>query len=151
MSGECNRQAAPWHLRIMNDILSAHITIDTAGMEISHTHRNPAKNALSFPFAMHVVVSVIVVELRAYVCYTIHRCTWTAWLPFFFIRCVPFQTITSAMNTLTPPVALEDPANQSKVDYILEVSSATDFDYPPVSHSQPICSACRVYLLNVIR
>lgn len=83
MSGECNRQAAPWHLRIMNDILSAHITIDTAGMEISHTHRNPAKNALSFPFAMDVVVSVIVVELRAYVCYTIHRCTWTAWLPFF--------------------------------------------------------------------
>lgn len=69
----------------------------------------------------------------------------------FFIRCVPFQTITSAMSTLTPPVALEDPANQSKVDYILEVSSATDFDYPPVSHSQPICSACRVYLLNVIR
>lgn len=40
-------------------------------------------------------------------------------------------TIISAMSTLTPPVALEDPANQSKADYIVDVSSATDFDYPP--------------------
>lgn len=40
-------------------------------------------------------------------------------------------TITSAMSTLTPPVALEDPANQSKVDYIQEVSNSPDFDYPP--------------------
>ncbi|KAL6268841.1 guanine nucleotide-binding protein G(s) subunit alpha [Pogonomyrmex barbatus] len=40
-------------------------------------------------------------------------------------------TITSAMTTLTPPVTLEDPSNQSKVDYILEVSSSPDFDYPP--------------------
>ncbi|XP_003694639.1 guanine nucleotide-binding protein G(s) subunit alpha-like [Apis florea] len=40
-------------------------------------------------------------------------------------------TITGAMSTLTPPVALEDPANQSKVDYIQEVSNSPDFDYPP--------------------
>jgi len=39
------------------------------------------------------------------------------------------------MSTLTPPVTLEDPANQSRVDYILEVSSSPDFDYPPVSHA----------------
>lgn len=56
--------------------------------------------------------------------------------------CVSFQTITGAMSTLTPPVALEDPANQSKVDYIQEVSNSPDFDYPPVSHSQLICSTC---------
>ncbi|KAF3420454.1 hypothetical protein E2986_12431 [Frieseomelitta varia] len=60
-------------------------------------------------------------------------------------------TIISAMSTLTPPVALEDPANQSKADYIVDVSSATDFDYPPVSHSQSICSVRHIYLLNVIR
>lgn len=44
------------------------------------------------------------------------------------------QTITSAMSTLTPPVTLEDPSNQNRMDYILEVSSSPDFDYPPVSH-----------------
>jgi len=44
------------------------------------------------------------------------------------------QTITSAMSTLTPPVTLEDPSNQSRVDYVLEVSSSPDFDYPSVSH-----------------
>lgn len=76
---------------------------------------------------------------------------------FFFFRfhqtmCfLLFQTIISAMSTLTPPVALEDPANQSKADYIVDVSSATDFDYPPVSHSQSICSVRHIYLLNVMR
>lgn len=40
------------------------------------------------------------------------------------------------MSTLTPPVTLEDPANQSRMDYVLEVSSSPDFDYPPVS--QPL-------------
>jgi len=38
------------------------------------------------------------------------------------------------MSTLTPPVTLEDPSNQSRVDYVLEVSSSPDFDYPSVSH-----------------
>lgn len=37
------------------------------------------------------------------------------------------------MSTLTPPVTLEDPGNQSRVDYILDVSSSPDFDYPAVS------------------
>lgn len=44
-----------------------------------------------------------------------------------------FQTITGAMSTLVPPVALEDPSNQSRVDYIQDVASQPDFDYPPVS------------------
>ncbi|EFN63839.1 Guanine nucleotide-binding protein G(s) subunit alpha [Camponotus floridanus] len=42
------------------------------------------------------------------------------------------STITTAMSTLTPPVTLEDPANQSRMDYVLEVSSSPDFDYPPI-------------------
>lgn len=44
------------------------------------------------------------------------------------------QTITGAMSTLTPPVALEHPENQFRVDYIQDVASQPDFDYPPVSH-----------------
>ncbi|XP_043474737.1 guanine nucleotide-binding protein G(s) subunit alpha isoform X1 [Leptopilina heterotoma] len=47
-------------------------------------------------------------------------------------------TITSAMSTLTPPVTLEDPANQSRVEYILEVSSSPDFDYPSGCHESGI-------------
>jgi hypothetical protein len=37
------------------------------------------------------------------------------------------------MSTLTPPIALEHPANQNRVDYIQDVASQHDFDYPPVS------------------
>ncbi|KAJ8669775.1 hypothetical protein QAD02_001034 [Eretmocerus hayati] len=40
-------------------------------------------------------------------------------------------TIVGAMSTITPPVTLENPANQSKVDYVLDVSTSPDFDYPP--------------------
>jgi len=44
------------------------------------------------------------------------------------------QTITGAMSTLTPPVTLENAAtNQFRVDYIQDVASQPDFDYPPVS------------------
>ncbi|CAB3987741.1 Guanine nucleotide-binding G(s) subunit alpha [Paramuricea clavata] len=39
-------------------------------------------------------------------------------------------TITGAMSTLTPPVKIGDPNNQSHVDYIHEVATAADFDYP---------------------
>jgi len=39
-------------------------------------------------------------------------------------------TITGAMSTLTPPVSLENPANQFRVDYIQDVASQPDFDYP---------------------
>jgi len=37
------------------------------------------------------------------------------------------------MSTLTPPVSLENPANQFRVDYIQDVASQPDFDYPSVS------------------
>jgi hypothetical protein len=36
------------------------------------------------------------------------------------------------MSTLTPPVSLENPANQFRVDFNHDVSSQPDFDYPPV-------------------
>lgn len=37
------------------------------------------------------------------------------------------------MSTLSPPIALEHPENQVRVDYIQDVASQHDFDYPPVS------------------
>uniref|UniRef100_A0A023F635 Guanine nucleotide-binding protein G(s) subunit alpha n=5 Tax=Reduviidae TaxID=27479 RepID=A0A023F635_TRIIF len=40
-------------------------------------------------------------------------------------------TITGAMSTLSPPIALEHPENQVRVDYIQDVASQHDFDYPP--------------------
>lgn len=42
------------------------------------------------------------------------------------------QTISGAMSTLAPPVSLENPANQFRVDYIQDVASQPDFDYPSV-------------------
>ncbi|KAF4520534.1 hypothetical protein B566_EDAN008733 [Ephemera danica] len=35
------------------------------------------------------------------------------------------------MSTLTPPVALENASNQARIDYIQDVASQHDFDYPP--------------------
>ncbi len=49
------------------------------------------------------------------------------------ITCVYLQTITGAMSTINPPVSLENPEDQFRVDYIQDVASAPDFDYPPVS------------------
>ncbi|RZF42282.1 hypothetical protein LSTR_LSTR003900 [Laodelphax striatellus] len=40
-------------------------------------------------------------------------------------------TVTGAMGTLTPPVQLEHAENQARVDYIQDVASQHDFDYPP--------------------
>lgn len=37
------------------------------------------------------------------------------------------------MSTLTPPVQIEHPENQFRVDYIQDVASQPDFDYPSVS------------------
>ena len=37
------------------------------------------------------------------------------------------------MSTLNPPVQLENPDNQFRVDYIQDVASTPDFDYPDVS------------------
>lgn len=35
------------------------------------------------------------------------------------------QTITGAMSTLTPPIPLEKPDNQARVDYIQDYASGT--------------------------
>lgn len=40
-------------------------------------------------------------------------------------------TITGAMSVLNPPVALENPDNQYRVDYIQNETTSSDFDYPP--------------------
>ncbi|CAM1322919.1 GNAL (predicted) [Pycnogonum litorale] len=40
-------------------------------------------------------------------------------------------TITGAMSTLTPPVPLESSSNQTRMDYIQDVASAPDFEFPP--------------------
>lgn len=40
-------------------------------------------------------------------------------------------TITGAMSTLNPPVLLENPDNQFRVDYMQDKASQKDFDYPP--------------------
>ena len=37
------------------------------------------------------------------------------------------------MSTINPPVLLGDPRNQFRVDYIQDVASQQDFDYPSVS------------------
>lgn len=37
------------------------------------------------------------------------------------------------MSTINPPVSLENPDDQFRVDYIQDVASQPDFDYPPVS------------------
>jgi guanine nucleotide-binding protein G(s) subunit alpha len=41
-------------------------------------------------------------------------------------------TITAAMSTINPPVALEKPSNQWRLEYIQNVASDPDFDYPPI-------------------
>ena len=43
------------------------------------------------------------------------------------------------MSTLTPPVKLANPNNQFRYDYIHEVATAPDFDYPQVSTSGFSC------------
>nr|XP_060616218.1 guanine nucleotide-binding protein G(s) subunit alpha-like [Anolis sagrei ordinatus] len=41
------------------------------------------------------------------------------------------ETIVRAMGRLEPPVELANPENQFRIDYILNVSSQPDFDFPP--------------------
>lgn len=49
-----------------------------------------------------------------------------------------FQSITGAMNNFKPPVPVGNPANQFRLDYIQQVASQSDFDYPPVRRT--VCS-----------
>lgn len=41
------------------------------------------------------------------------------------------QTITDAMSTLTPAINLENPGNQWRLDYIQDVASEIDYNFPP--------------------
>lgn len=50
------------------------------------------------------------------------------------------------MSTLSPPVALQNPENQFRVDYIQDVASQHDFDYPAVSIVSCLLGNCE--LLN---
>lgn len=58
-----------------------------------------------------------------------------------------FQTITGAMSTLTPPVQLENPENQHRFDYIQDVASQHDFDYPTVraNPSSTVIHSLKIY------
>lgn len=44
---------------------------------------------------------------------------------FLSLSLVLSQTITGAMSTLTPPISLEKPENQARVDYIQDYASST--------------------------
>ena len=44
-----------------------------------------------------------------------------------------FQTVTGAMSLVNPPVRLGDPSHQFRIDYIQDVASQPNFDYPPVT------------------
>lgn len=50
---------------------------------------------------------------------------YTIFIYFFFSRYL--QTITGAMSTLNPPIALEKPDNQARVDYIQDYASGEYF------------------------
>jgi len=44
-----------------------------------------------------------------------------------------FQSITGAMSTINPPVELEDSGNQCRLEYIQNIATQADFDYPQVA------------------
>lgn len=43
------------------------------------------------------------------------------------------QTIVAAMTTLTPPCKLACPANQPRIDYVMNQAHQKDFEFPSVS------------------
>lgn len=49
-----------------------------------------------------------------------------------FLLCLR-QTIVTAMSTLTPPVQLACAENRHRIEYILNLVSQKDFDFPSVS------------------
>lgn len=51
------------------------------------------------------------------------------------------QTIVTAMSTLTPPVQLACPENRHRIEYVLNLVSQKDFDFPSVSNSTPDMTA----------
>lgn len=54
------------------------------------------------------------------------------------------------MSTLTPPVPLEKPENQPRVDWIQDYASAPDFDYPPefYEHTEALWKDKGVQVIN---
>ncbi|XP_072237902.1 guanine nucleotide-binding protein G(s) subunit alpha isoform X1 [Leuresthes tenuis] len=42
------------------------------------------------------------------------------------------ETIVAAMSTLTPPCSLACPANQARIEYVMNIVSQKDFDFPSV-------------------
>ncbi|KAJ6220954.1 hypothetical protein RDWZM_006766 [Blomia tropicalis] len=48
-------------------------------------------------------------------------------------------TISGAMSTLVPPVQLDNSDNKWRIDYIQDIASNPDFDYPPLPRSRPYC------------
>jgi hypothetical protein len=55
------------------------------------------------------------------------------------------------MSTLTPPVKLANPNNQFRYDYIHEVATAPDFDYPEVRQTwfSSVLSRLDVFVIDV--
>lgn len=55
------------------------------------------------------------------------------------------------MSTLTPPVPLEKPENQPRVDWIQDYASAPDFDYPPefYEHTEALWKDKGVQVFNI--
>lgn len=58
-----------------------------------------------------------------------HKLTYT----FFY----DFQTITGAMSTLNPPIVLEKPDNQVRVDYIQDYASGVCCEYATIDPLPP--------------
>lgn len=65
-------------------------------------------------------------------------------LPFL----VKLQSITGAMSTINPPVELEDPSKQFRLEFIQNIATQPDFDYPQVSFN--LMSSSFVYLKGAV-
>lgn len=55
------------------------------------------------------------------------------------------QTIVTAMSNLTPPVQLASPENQYRIEYILNLVSQKDFEFPSVSSKSDIKNHTQKY------
>ncbi len=72
-----------------------------------------------------VIIAVAIVRLkRCFSC--MNECPSSA---------LSFQTIVAAMTTLTPPCQLASPANQCRIDYVLNQVNQKDFEFPSVSRT----------------
>ena len=52
------------------------------------------------------------------------------------------QSITGAMSTINPPVELEDASKQYRLEYIQNIATQADFDYPQVPLAFTYCGVC---------